>query len=129
MDFFECIHRIAEEKIKEAIERGEFKNLPGSGKPLKFDEKFAVPEDLRLAFKILKNASCLPPEIELKKEIHTVEEMLAGIKDEKEKYRQINKLNFLIMKLNMMRPVPISMEKEQVYYEKIVDRISIKTDE
>ncbi len=126
MGFFDCIHKIAEEKIKEALERGEFDNLPGAGKPIKFDDRYLIPEELRLAYKILKNASCLPPEIELKKEIQTVEELLEGIEDEHEKYRQIKKLNFLIMKLNMARSVPVNMEENQVYYEKIVDRISVK---
>lgn len=126
MGFFDCIHKIAEERIKEAFDRGEFDNLPGAGKPLKFDDKYLVPEELKLAYKILKNASCLPPELELKKEIQTVEELLEGIEDEQEKYRQIKKLNFLIMKLNMIRSVPVNMEENQVYYEKIVDRITVK---
>ncbi len=126
MGFFDCIHKIAEERIKEALDRGEFDNLPGAGKPIEFDDRYIVPEELRLAYKILKNASCLPPEIELKKEIQTVEELLEGIEDEREKYRQIKKLNFLIMKLNMARSVPVNMEEQQVYYEKIVDRISVK---
>ncbi|HDM75666.1 MAG TPA: DUF1992 domain-containing protein [Deltaproteobacteria bacterium] len=126
MGFFDCIHKIAEERIKEALDRGEFDNLPGAGKPIKFDDKHQVPEELRLAYKILKNASCLPPEIELKKEIQTVEELLEGIEDEQEKYRQIKKLNFLILKLNMARSVPVNMEEHQVYYEKIVDKITVK---
>lgn len=61
--------RVAESRIREAIENGEFENLPGSGKPLNLEEYFSTPEDLRMAFSILKNANCAPAEVELLKEV------------------------------------------------------------
>jgi DnaJ-like protein len=45
-----------------------FENLPGAGKPLDLEEYFNTPEDLRMAFSILKNANCAPPEAEMLKE-------------------------------------------------------------
>jgi len=60
--------KIVEERILKAQKKGDFENLIGSGKPLKLNENYYIPEELRLAYKILKNADCLPPEIELKKE-------------------------------------------------------------
>jgi len=47
---------IAERKIAEAIANGELDHLPGEGRPLDLDEDALVPEDLRLAYRILKNA-------------------------------------------------------------------------
>ena len=47
---------IAERKIAEAISRGELDNLPGAGQPLELDDDALVPEDLRIAVRILKNA-------------------------------------------------------------------------
>ncbi len=120
---FAALERIAEERIREAIQRGEFDNLPGSGKPLKLEDDRHIPDDLRLAYKVLKNADCLPPELELKKEIRTAEELLGLLKDEGEKYRQIKKVNYLIMKLNMMRKGSVQWEEQQRYYEKVVERI------
>ena len=38
-------HRNADEKIKEAIAKGDFDNLPGKGEPLDLDAYFATPED------------------------------------------------------------------------------------
>jgi len=122
-NLFQIFDKIAEERIKEAIENGDFKDIPGSGKPLKLEDDRHLPQDLRLAYKILKNANCLPPELELRKQIRTAEEMLAGMKDEKEKYKQIKKLNYLIMKLNMSRRSPLSLEKNQHYFDKIVDKM------
>ncbi|MEV2466904.1 DUF1992 domain-containing protein [Paenibacillus larvae] len=51
MDVFSMI---AEQKIQEAIQKGEMDNLPGQGKPLVLENWSSVPEDLRLAYKILK---------------------------------------------------------------------------
>jgi len=122
-DVFTVLARIAEERILEAQRRGEFDNLPGHGRPLQLDDDSHVPEDLRLAYKVLKNADCLPPELELKKEILTTEQMLGRITDEGEKYKQLKRLNFLVMKLNMMRKVPVSWEENQRYIDKIAEKL------
>ena len=124
MSLFSAYHRLVEEKIREAVQRGEFDNLPGSGEPLQLDDDSRLPDDLRIAYKILKNADCLPPELQLRKDIRQTEELLAGIQDTQEKYRQMKKLNFMIMKLNMMRRVSPLLEEGQRYYEKVVDRIA-----
>jgi CRISPR/Cas system Type II protein with McrA/HNH and RuvC-like nuclease domain len=124
MSLFSAYHQLVEEKIREAVQRGEFDNLPGSGEPLQLDDDSHLPDDLRIAYKILKNADCLPPELQLRKDIRQTEELLAGIQDTQEKYRQMKKLNFMIMKLNMMRRVSPLLEEGQRYYEKVVDRIA-----
>jgi len=62
-------HRNADEKIKEAIAKGEFDNLPGKGKPLDLDAYFATPEHLRMGYSILKSAGIIPEEVELLKQI------------------------------------------------------------
>ena len=118
-----ALERVAEKRINEAIQRGEFDNLPGSGEPLNLEDDRQIPDDLRLAYKILRNADCLPPELELKKEIRTAEELLSSLKDESAKYRQIKKINYLIMKLNTMRTGSVQWEEKQLYYEKMVDRM------
>ncbi len=114
--------KIVEERIRKAQRKGEFENLPGSGKPLVFNDNHFIPEDLRLAYKILKNADCVPPEIELKKEIRQTEDLLAGMEETSEKYRLLKKLNFLIMKLNTIRDTSIMFEMPQHYMEKIEGR-------
>jgi hypothetical protein len=58
-----------DEKIKEAIARGEFDNLPGKGNPLDLDAYFATPEHLRMGYSILKSADIIPEEMELLREI------------------------------------------------------------
>lgn len=123
-NLFTIFEKIAEQRIQEAMERGEFDNLPGAGKPLVLEDDSHLPADLRIAYKILKNADCLPPELELRKEIRTTEELLLGIQDTQEKYRQMKKLNYLIMKLNTMRRVSPMLEEHQLYYPKVLERLA-----
>lgn len=123
-NLFTIFEKIAEQRIQEAMERGEFDNLPGAGKPLSLEDDSHLPPDLRIAYKILKNADCLPPELELRKEIRTTEELLSGIQDTQEKYRQMKRLNYLILKLNTMRRVSPLLEEHQVYYPKVLDRLA-----
>ena len=76
---FAGFSKIVEERIREAQLKGEFENLAGAGQPLELEEDRHIAEELRLSYKILKNADCLPPEIELKKEIERTEELLEGM--------------------------------------------------
>ncbi len=55
---------IAERKIAEAAAQGEFDNLPGAGQPLDLEEDPFVPEDQRMANRILRNAGFVPKEVE-----------------------------------------------------------------
>ena len=55
---------LAEKAIQDAIARGELDALPGSGRPLQLDDDALIPEELRLAYRILKNAGCVPAEVE-----------------------------------------------------------------
>ena len=79
---FSAIQIIAENRIREAQQNGEFDNLPGMGKPLEFEDDSNIPEDLRMAYKILKNAGCLPPEIEERKEINKLAALLENCPDD-----------------------------------------------
>ena len=117
--------KIVEERIRMAQKKGQFKNLAGSGKPLVLEDDCHIAEELRLAYKILKNADCLPPEVELKKEIERTEELLGGMEDTAEKYRTLKKLNYLIMKLNALRKTSIDLEVPQQYSARLVERLEL----
>jgi hypothetical protein len=116
--------KIVEERIQKAQYKGEFDNLSGAGRPLDFSDDRHIPEDLRLAFKILKNADFLPPEIELKKKIHRTEALLANMKESSERYRALKKLNFLIMKFNATRNSDARFEMPQHYATALTERLA-----
>jgi hypothetical protein len=77
--------RIAETRIREAIEQGEFDDIAGAGKPLNLDEYFSAPPELRMAFSILKNANCVPVEVELLTEVSRLQQAIAAASDLTEK--------------------------------------------
>ncbi len=116
--------KIVEDRIQQALRRGDFEGLPGAGKRLELSDDQHIPEDLRLAYKILKNADCLPPEIELRKEILRTEDLLAGQQDEAERYRTLKKLNYLILKLNACRQTDARFDLNQHYVTAISDRMA-----
>jgi hypothetical protein len=69
---------LAERRIAEAIANGELEELPGKGRPLDLEDDALVPEALRLAYRILKNAGFVPPEVQTLNEIAELER-LAGL--------------------------------------------------
>jgi hypothetical protein len=73
--------RIAEQRIREALAQGEFDNLPNSGQPLNLDEYFSAPAEFRMAFSILKNAKCVPAEVELLNEVARLKDALGQTSD------------------------------------------------
>jgi hypothetical protein len=118
----EFLLKIAERRILEAIENGEFDNLEGKGKPLKIENETFIPEDLRLVYKILKNAGCIPPELEVRNEIINLCSLLNTIDDDKERIRRIRELNFKLLKINLMRKKPLNFEDFPEYDGKLIDK-------
>jgi hypothetical protein len=117
---------LAEKRIKEAMERGDFDNIEGKGRPIVYEDDSFIPPDLRMAYKILKNAGFLPPEVQSSREIRTAMDLLEGLTDEEERYRQVRKLNILITKANLSRERPINLEADQLYYRKVAERVHVR---
>jgi hypothetical protein len=86
---------LADAKIAAAIEAGEFANLPGAGKPLDLDDDPLVPEDLRVAWRILKNSGFVPPEVAERRERVALSRLIASIDDEGERRRAVARLALL----------------------------------
>ena len=97
------IVRIAEERIKEAMERGAFDNLPFKGEPIALDSNPYVPEELRMAYRLLKQHGFLPPELELRREIVTLEDLLRVAQDGEERLRIRRQLNERLLRLSLLR--------------------------
>ena len=77
-----AFNRVAENRIREALAEGKFDNLSLTGERIDLEEYFSTPEDLRMAYSILKNANCAPAEVELLKEISRVKDALLQAEDE-----------------------------------------------
>lgn len=114
---------IAERRIQEALERGAFDNLPGAGHPLHLDDMSHVPEELRMAYTILRNANCLPPELEERKDIQRLADLLENCNDERERVRQMERLRFLILRTRMRHERSLRLEEHDTYYDRILARL------
>jgi len=121
MEFFA---KLAERRILEAIENGEFDNLEGKGKPLIFEDETWIPEDLRMSYRFLKNAGCVPPELEMRNEVINMCSLMNTLDDDKERIKKIRELNFKLLKLNMTRKKPLNFEDFPEYEAKMVDKLS-----
>ena len=116
-------HRIVEEKIIEAQKAGAFDNLPGKGKPLELEDIRWVPEDLRVAYHILKNAHVLPPEVELRKEIRTLEDLLKYIEDEGERRATLKSIQWKLIRLDLLKRRSLPLQTVRYYSQKFFQRL------
>lgn len=116
MDAFE---KIAERKIQEAIRNGEFDNLLNRGRPIDLEEDCLVPPELRMAYRVLKNSGCIPPELEIRNEIISLRSMINSLDDNKDRMKKIRELNFKLLKLNELRKKPLDIEDFPEYQDKI----------
>lgn len=120
MSFFT---RLIEERIREAQKNGAFENLPGKGKPLQLEDQSMVPEDLRMSYHILKNAHVLPPEAEVQKEIHTLQDLLKYVEEEGERKALLKEIEWKFIRLDMLRRRSFSWQTSRFYGKKLVQRL------
>ncbi|HEY4491409.1 MAG TPA: DUF1992 domain-containing protein, partial [Acidobacteriota bacterium] len=94
--------KIVEAIIKEAQERGEFDNLPGKGKPIDLTAYFDTPEELRMAYSVLKNAGMTSREVDLLKEIAELKQVLAAVVDDKKKQEILKQIQQKQIEFSLM---------------------------
>ncbi len=94
---------IAERKIQEALSRGELDNLSLKGTPLPVEDLTFVPEELRMGFKILRNAGVLPEELQARQELVSIQGLLAACQDGEEQERLRRRLTLQRLRYDMLR--------------------------
>ena len=118
--------RIAEEKILEAQRAGAFDDLPGKGQPLHLEDLNWVPEDLRLGYMVLKNAHVLPPEAELLKDIHILEDLIKHVDDEGQRKALAKSVQWKMIRLDLLKRRSMSHTSVRDYSRKLVDKLISK---
>ena len=113
---------LVEERIQEALRRGDFDHLPGTGKPLALDDDCLVPPEVRIAYRILKNAGFVPPEVLERREIAELEDELAAIQDAVARQHALTKLALLRTRLGARRSRAIA--RNPYYERKIVAKLT-----
>jgi hypothetical protein len=120
------LHRIAEQRILEAQRKGAFDNLPGKGKPLELEDLSWVPEDLRIGYHVLKNAHVLPPEVELLKDIHSLEDLLKHVEDEGERRSLAKSIQWKMIRLDLLKRRSLNLTAVRAYSRKLVAKFQSK---
>lgn len=116
------IDQLAEARINEAMERGDFDDLEGSGRPLALDDDLLVPEELRVACRILKNAGYLPPELELRREISELGQLMQCVQRAEARAAAGKRLRALMLRLSLLRGCEVDLHSEADYFGKLAAR-------
>lgn len=113
----------AERHIADAQRKGEFENLPGQGEPLVLDDDACVPEELRSGYRLLKNAGCLPPELEQRKEALALSDLLKGIRREDDSYQELSR-RLALMELKLRQAGLSTDFLRGDYADKLINKIN-----
>ncbi len=116
------VDRIAEKMIAEAIARGELSDLPGQGAPLALDDDRLIPEELRMAYRILRNAGFVPPEVTALREISDLERQIEELPQGDLRARALRKLQLLRMRLEAGGRFHAALGFASPYAERLLDR-------
>lgn len=116
--------QLVEEQINAAMQRGEFNELPGAGKPLPTEEVILVPEEMRIAYKILKNAGMIPPELATRQAVYDVEQALSAATGDSDRRKLVKKLHYLTMQLDESGQRGTNLMILESYYNKILTRLT-----
>lgn len=116
----QAFQAIAEQRIQEALARGELDGLPGEGQPLNLDDDKLVPEELRMVYRILKNSGYVPPEVQTLKDIAALErEILASSGEQRS--QAMKKLRLLSMQVSASRAGNLQLEAD--YFARLTQRL------
>lgn len=118
------LHKLAEQKIRAAQERGELDNLPGEGRPLVLDDDSAVPAELRAGYRLLKNAGFLPAELEQLKQIRQLEALLPELECAQEYRQAARRLNSLRAQLSGQGQRFNALMRADDYRQKLFDKLT-----
>lgn len=114
--------QLVEQRIEEAQARGEFEHLPGAGRPIDLEADPLVPEDLRVAWRVLKNAGFVPPEVE---HLRAAATEVEGARDDVTRARALRKLQALSLALAESRPGGRrGLAAEPRYYARILSKLA-----
>ena len=117
----DIIDQLVERRITEAIARGDFEGLPGAGCPLEIDDDRLVPEELRVAWRIMKNAGLVPDELRLFAELRSAEQLLRQAREGDEHVAASARLRVLLERLGSCRAMPLQSQAQ--YFDRLIERM------
>jgi hypothetical protein len=121
--------KIADQRIVEAMERGEFDNLEGAGKRLDLEDDALVPVEYRLAHRVLKNAGYVPEEVRLRNDIAALESLVYEDCEDETRAAALRRLELLRLRLERRSGQARPLHLEDAYRERVVSKLAKPSDE
>lgn len=119
------VEMLAERRIREAMDRGELDDLPGAGRPLMLDDDSHVPPSLRAAYRVLKNAGFLPPELQWRREVEAAEALLAAALTPADRKQAWRRVEWLRLRLDAQGRRDLRLDA--AYYQAVCERLDKHT--
>lgn len=113
---------LAEQRIADALRDGLFRDLPGAGVRLDLDDDRLIPEDLRMAYRILKNAGYVPPEVTALRELAELEELVRRAEGGARGVA-LRKLELLRLRLETVAPARAALILRDAYRDRLLGRL------
>jgi len=112
-----------------SVGRGDFKNLPGAGRPLELEDDSSIPEDLRMVYKLLKNGgyidnTCLEADSPMPTTLST---MLQTSPSEQTTLRRMLKLQVIEARIRRCEGRTLNLASSNTYHNKVVERLSLSS--
>ncbi len=120
----DALSRLAEERIREAIDRGELDDLPGAGRPLALDDNQMVAPELRAAHRVMRNAGFVPEEVRLRRELRELETQVDAATERDGRVRALRRLELLRLRLALRPGGERALLMHDRYRERVLERLS-----
>lgn len=105
------LSKVAEARIREALEAGELERFAGKGEPMPPEEDLAhVPEDLRAGYRLLRGHGFVPEEVAARRGITELDLLLAATSSVEERAELEERRRRLALKVSLLlegRGVPV----------------------
>lgn len=113
----------AERHIRDAQKKGEFDDLPGSGESLVLDDDSHIAPELRAGYRLLKNAGCLPPELEQRREAVELADLLKGVRQDDPRHAELSR-RLVLLELKLRQAGMNTDYLHGQYSERLIQKIN-----
>jgi DnaJ-like protein len=114
---------IVEQRLAEAARKGELSDLPGLGEPLQLDDSSLIPEELRMAYRVLRNSGFVPPEVVALRDIGDLERHINELPRSDRRNLAIRKLQLLRTRMAATGRFDHVLGSATPYRQRLIDRL------
>lgn len=121
----DAITLVAEQKIQEAMQNGDFNHLLGAGKPLVLEDLSHLPPDMRMAYTILKNSGFVDAQQDMQHPLSLDKELKRSSPEEGTANNNLRKLSARMHRVRRSRGQADCLPPilDDLYLDKLLNRM------